>query len=117
MTGASIPDGSVVITPTEMYREMLATHQTVQLMSGKLDAALMDQGRRLDDHDKDLGDHETRLRHAELNGATKAEVQALETAHGGRLSSVEKRLYAYAGGVGVVSLGGGWLITYLTTRH
>ena len=117
MTGATIPEGSVVITPTEMYREMLATHQAVRDVSGKLDGALDAHSRRLDGLDKDVLDHENRLRHAEQTGAAKEDVQKLEQAHGGRLSSVEKRLYAYTGGVGVLSLGGGWLITYLTTRH
>lgn len=116
-TSAQIPEGSVVITPMAMYVEMQATHQAVRDVATKLDGALSDHGRRLDDHDKDLGDHETRLRHEEQTGATKEEVRALEQAHGGRLSSVEKRIYAYTGGVGVLSLGGGWLITYLTTKH
>lgn len=49
-----IPDGSVIITPTEVYREMLATHQTVQQMSGKLDTVLNSNG-----------DHETRIRSLE----------------------------------------------------
>lgn len=62
MTGATIPDGSVVITPTEMYREMLATHQAVRDVSGKLDGALDAHARRLDGIDKDVADHETRLR-------------------------------------------------------
>jgi hypothetical protein len=49
-----IPDGSVIITPTEMYREQVATHQAVQTMSNKLDSAL----------DK-VGDHESRIRSLE----------------------------------------------------
>jgi hypothetical protein len=51
---AQIPDGSVIITPTEVYKETLATHQAVQVMSGKLDTILNSQG-----------DHETRIRSLE----------------------------------------------------
>lgn len=49
-----IPEGSVIITPTEVYKETLATHQAVQAMSGKLDQAL-----------NTTNDHETRLRSLE----------------------------------------------------
>lgn len=79
MTGAVIPEGSVVITPTEMYREMLATHQAVRDVAGKLDSALGDTARRLDGVDKDLGDHETRIR------------------------GLERRMWAAAGAAAVVS--------------
>lgn len=62
MTNSVIPEGSVVITPTEMYREMLATHQAVRDVSMKLDGALSDTARRLDGIDNDVADHETRIR-------------------------------------------------------
>jgi hypothetical protein len=78
MTGAAIPEGSVVITPIEMYREMQATHQAVRDVSGKLDGALEAHTRRLDDHDKDFADHEERIRHVEQVGATKKDVEAVK---------------------------------------
>ena len=102
MTGATIPEGSVVITPTEMYREMLATHQAVRDVSGKLDSALGDTARRLEGHDKDIEDHETRIRHGEQTYATKAEVSALETQQAPRISALEKRVWAAAGAVGLI---------------
>ncbi|WP_306323725.1 MULTISPECIES: hypothetical protein [unclassified Streptomyces] len=51
-----IPDGSVIITPTEVYAEVRATHDEVKSVSSKLDA--------LPVHDlvQQLGDHESRLR-------------------------------------------------------
>lgn len=51
---APIPDGSVIITPTEMYAEMRATHTAVQGIASKLDGI----------PDK-LSDHEARLRAVE----------------------------------------------------
>ncbi len=63
-----IPDGSVVITPTEVYREMQATHQAVQNVSTKLDTALDATERRLtalDGPDGVVRDHEVRLRAVE----------------------------------------------------
>ncbi|MFZ3558175.1 hypothetical protein [Streptomyces sp. BH055] len=57
MTPSSpIPDGSVIITPTEVYAEVRATHDEVKSVSSKLDA--------LPVHDllQQLGDHESRLR-------------------------------------------------------
>lgn len=49
-----IPEGSVVITPTEMYREVQATHSAVQDLAAKLDSV---PGR--------VADHEARLRAVE----------------------------------------------------
>lgn len=98
MTGASIPEGSVVITPIEMYREMQATHQAVRDVSGKLDGALEAHTRRLDDHDKDLLDHEKRVRHMEQAGATKKDVEALAP----RVQTLERKVWAASGAVGLI---------------
>jgi hypothetical protein len=49
-----IPDGSVIITPTEMYAEMRATHTAVQKIDAKIDGV-----------PQQLADHETRLRAVE----------------------------------------------------
>lgn len=60
-----IPEGSVIITPMEVYREMQATHLAVQGIAAKLDAALVDNDRRLtalDGPDGKLKDHEQRIR-------------------------------------------------------
>lgn len=88
-----IPDGSVVITPTEMYREMLATHQAVRDVSGKLDGALDAHTRRLDGIDKDLGDHESRLR------------------------GLERRVWMAVGVSTAVSGGAAALVSQLVTKH
>lgn len=93
MTGATIPEGSVVITPTEMYREMVDTHRAVQNISTKLDGALSDNGRRLDGIDKDLVDHETRLR------------------------GLERRVWMAVGVSTAVSGGAAALISQLVTKH
>jgi hypothetical protein len=69
VTGAAIPEGSVVITPTEMYKDIIDTHRTVQAISTKLDGALSDNARRMEgiekDFEKGFADHETRLRSVE----------------------------------------------------
>lgn len=67
-----IPEGSVIITPTEVYREMQATHQATQAVAAKLDsmstilsAYQADQAKRMDDIDGPNGvlkDHEGQLR-------------------------------------------------------
>ncbi|MFB7597271.1 hypothetical protein [Streptomyces sp. NPDC056160] len=53
---APIPDGSVVITPTEVYAEVRATHDEVKSVSSKLDSL------PIADHSHLLADHETRIR-------------------------------------------------------
>lgn len=49
-----IPDGSVVITPAEMYREQRATHAAVQQLAARLDRV-----------PTQIADHEARLRTVE----------------------------------------------------
>jgi len=110
MTGATIPEGSVVITPTEMYREMLATHQAVRDVSGKLDGALDAHARRLDGIDKDVADHEARLR--PLSDASQ-KISALDQ----RLVTIEQRMWKAIGGFTVVSGGLGALASYLASKH
>ena len=117
MTGANIPEGSVVITPIEMYREMQATHQAVRDVAGKLDGVLESHGRRLDDHDKDLGDHEKRIRHGEQNGATKKDVEVLEKKHGPRLSQLERRFWVGVGAATILSPGAAALVAKLVSGH
>lgn len=90
---AVIPDGSVIITPTEMYREQQATHQAVRDVSGKLDSALSDHARRMDGTDKDIADHETRIR------------------------GLEKWRWGAGGVVAVVSVGASGLIGYVMSAR
>jgi hypothetical protein len=51
-----IPEGSVVVTPTEVYAEVRATHDEVKSVSAKLDAL------PVADHARAIDDHETRIR-------------------------------------------------------
>lgn len=55
MADQSIPDGSVIITPTEMYRELRATHDEVKAIGPVLTALV----EKVDDK---IGDHEDRIR-------------------------------------------------------
>ncbi len=117
MTGATIPEGSVVITPTEMYKEMIATHQAVRDVSTKLDGALADHGRRLDGLDKNMADHEGRLRHVEQTGATAADVEALEKEHAPRIQSLERRFWVGVGAATILSPAAAALMTKLISGH
>ncbi|MEU6014435.1 hypothetical protein ABZ826_10370 [Streptomyces sp. NPDC047515] len=51
-----IPEGSVVVTPTEVYAEVRATHDEVKSVSLKLDAL------PIGDRARTLNDHEDRIR-------------------------------------------------------
>lgn len=53
---APIPDGSVVITPTQMYAEVREIHEMVRAVSSKIDAM------PVADHARTLDDHEARIR-------------------------------------------------------
>lgn len=56
-----IPDGSVVITPTQMYGQIVDLTDAVRELKGVVDPAISDVR-------KDLTDHETRLRRLESYG-------------------------------------------------
>lgn len=47
---STIPAGSVVITPVQMYEEMRKTHEAVERIEAKLDPAMA----RMDDHEQRL---------------------------------------------------------------
>lgn len=124
---AVIPEGSVVITPTEMYREMLATHQAVRDVAGKLDSALGDTARRLDGVDKSVGDHENRIRLVEQQIAPMADhesrVTALEMSvapiadHKTRLPAVEKKVWTASGVSSIAAAAITAVATLLAVRH
>ena len=52
---AQIPDGSVVVTPTDMYREIRDMHDELRALNSSINPALQEiRG--------DVEDHETRIR-------------------------------------------------------
>lgn len=55
MSGSPVPDGSVIITPTEMFKELRETHDEVKALGPRIDS-LADTIRATAD------DHETRIR-------------------------------------------------------
>lgn len=57
----SVPEGSVVITPAQMYEELRAVHELVRDLSGKVDPALADLRRVADDHESRLRGIEKRV--------------------------------------------------------
>ncbi|MCF2531762.1 hypothetical protein [Yinghuangia soli] len=68
-----IPDGSVIITPTEVYRELRATHDAVRDVAAKLDGIAQDIG----DHTETIEDHETRIRALERTALKEDDVTSL----------------------------------------
>jgi hypothetical protein len=77
----SIPPGSVVITPTELYKEMQLTHQAVTEMRGDLKKVT-----------EVMPDHETRIRALERRIWLAAGVAA------GAAAGITKALSAVLGG-------------------
>lgn len=92
-----IPEGSVVITPTEVYREVQATHQAVQQLLGKLDTFVGTQA-----------DHESRLRTLETAMPDNAET---------RLRHLEARIAMYSGASGVLGVAAGYLASWAIYHH
>lgn len=108
---AQIPEGSVVITPIEMYREQQATHTTVlgvvsklDSLAEKLDANRITQAQRMDEMDASIEDHEKRIRQA----ATVVEVEKVAS----RVSQVERRIWMAVGALGALS-GGAGVLSYI----
>jgi hypothetical protein len=80
-----IPEGSVIITPNELFSELRATHDEVKSVSQQM-ASLTDQvGTKIAALDQMTHDHETRLR------------------------LLERKLYRWAGGAAVVGVLGGFV--------
>lgn len=92
-----IPEGSVVITPIEVYREVQATHQAVQQMVGKLDTFVTTQL-----------DHESRLRNLETAMPDNAEP---------RLRKLENRIAMYSGASAVLGTAAGYFANWAMYRH
>lgn len=52
---AQIPDGSVVVTPTDMYREIRDMHDELRALNSSINPALQELR-------ADVSDHESRIR-------------------------------------------------------
>jgi hypothetical protein len=96
----------VLITMGRVYEEVTATRRDVGTLTGDVRRAL-EQG----------ADHEARLRVVEHVGATKQDVEAVEQAHGDRLTALERWRWGAGGVVAVVSMGGSVLIGRLLSGH
>ncbi len=97
-----IPEGSVVITPTEVYKEMQATHAAVQQVATKVDGFVNTQI-----------DHENRLRAVDgLPDDFRELKRTVNEDHGPRLSRVETRVAMYSAAAAVAGTGIGWAIEY-----
>jgi hypothetical protein len=66
----AFPDGYVIITPQEVYREVLATKAAVDSLAGRVDAVISHIPEQ-------IKDQETRIRNLEMRVWTAAGVVAL----------------------------------------
>lgn len=87
-----IPEGSVIITPTEVYKEVRDTHQAVQQLVGRVDTFLVTQT-----------DHENRLRNVEA---------AIPENLDQRLSRIEVRQAMYTAASGFAGTALGWFASW-----
>lgn len=102
-----IPDGSVVITPTEVYKEVRDTHQAVQQMVGKVDTFISTQS-----------DHEDRLR--KVDGLPDDFTELKKTVnedHAPRIGKLETRIAMYSGAAGVLGTAAGYLASWAIYHH
>jgi hypothetical protein len=92
-----IPEGSVVITPIQVYQKVEDTHHAVQQLIGKIDGFV-----------GTMGDHETRLRKLEEAMPDNAE---------SRLRHLETRIAMYSGASGVLGAAAGYLASWVIYHH
>jgi hypothetical protein len=92
-----IPEGSVVITPIQVYQKVEDTHHAVQQLIGKIDTFTGTQT-----------DHEVRLRKLENDMPDNAE---------SRLRKLEDRIAMYAGASAVLGVTAGWLANWAIYHH
>lgn len=78
-----IPDGSVIITPNELFSELRATHDEVKAVSQQMASLTDTVGTKIATLERSSEDHEKRLR------------------------ELEKRIYRWAGAAAVVGVLGG----------
>lgn len=80
----AIPEGSVIITPNDMFSELRATHDEVKSVSQQMASLTDTVGNKIANLERSASDHEKRLR------------------------DVEKRIYRYAGAAAVIGVVGGF---------
>ena len=69
-TNPLIPDGSVIITPSDMFSELRATHDEVKNLSLKLESLTDTVGGRVSIIEKVVADHETRTPSQPFDGCS-----------------------------------------------
>lgn len=92
----AIPEGSVFITPSQMYAQQVETTAAVRRLEGKVDMLVTQLSDRDSEKDRIHADHESRLRVLEGHGTAD---------HDKRLTDVEHRVWKAAGVIGVLAVG------------
>lgn len=96
MTQAQIPEGSVFITPSQMYAQQVETTAAVRRLEGKVDTLVTQLSTQAEEKNRVHSDHEARLRRIEGMGLDD---------HESRLVAVEHRVWKAAGIVGALAIG------------
>lgn len=110
MTQATIPEGSVFITPSQMYAQQVETTAAVRRLEGKVDTLVTSLAAQASEKDRVHSDHEARLRAIEGMGLHD---------HEHRLADVEKKVWKVAGVIGVLAVGcsGGLVVLVQAMGH
>jgi Na+/phosphate symporter len=96
MTQAQIPEGSVFITPSQMYAQQVETTAAVRRLEGKVDMLVTQLSERDNEKDRVHSDHESRIRELERHGTAD---------HDQRITDVERKVWKAVGVVGVLGAG------------
>lgn len=96
MTQVPIPEGSVFITPTQMYQQQLEMTTAVRRLEGKVDTLVTQLSAQAEEKNRVHSDHEARLRELERHGTAD---------HDKRLTDVERKVWKAAGIAGALAIG------------
>ncbi|WP_432193821.1 hypothetical protein [Streptomyces sp. bgisy027] len=104
------PDSGVYISPAQTYQEVQNLVRAVGRLEAKVDRFL-DEAK---DIRQDVSDHEVRIRALEHGQSERqrTETNRVDTVET-RVTGVERRIWAATGAVGMVCMGGGYLLQFL----
>jgi hypothetical protein len=110
VTSAPIPEGSVFITPSQMYAQQVEATTAVRRLEGKVDMLVTQLGAQNAEKDRVHSDHEARLRELERHGTGD---------HDQRLIDLEKKVWKAAGIIGFLAVGcsGGLVALFQALGH
>jgi len=96
VTQVPIPEGSVFITPTQMYTQQVETTAAVRRLEGKVDTLVTQLSAQAEEKNRVHSDHEARIRELERHGTRD---------HDQRITEVERKVWKAAGVIGALAIG------------